>query len=133
MALWSLPWASSCTQDRLLKRGGSAWDWTWGLPAGGLRAEPHGLFLGVALRFPLEASLAGALAWALLPALYGVAAGLRPLPLGRPARLYAQAVGDALGPTALLAPVALLYAVPLGLALAALGLLALLGGHLGED
>ncbi len=91
------------------------------------------LFLGVALRFPLEASLTGALAWALLPALYGVAAGLRPLPLGRPARLYAQAVGDALGPTALLAPVALLYAVPLGLALAALGLLALLGGHLGED
>ncbi len=91
------------------------------------------LFLGVALRFPLEASLAGGLAWALLPALHGVAAGLWPLPLGRPARLYAQAVGDALGPAALLAPLALLYAVPLGLALAALGLLALLGGYLGED
>ncbi len=103
------------------RRAGLRPEPSWPLPGGG---RPRG---------PPEASLAGGLAWALLPALYGVAAGLRPLPLGRPARLYAQAVGDALGPTALLAPVALLYAVPLGLALAALGLLALLGGHLGED
>jgi|GEM_PF-624049 len=118
-------------QDRLLKRGGPAREYV---------SAFKGLLFGLALVALLGGavhgvllSLAGGLAWALLPALYGVAAGLRPLPLGRPARLYAQAVGDALGPTALLAPVALLYAVPLGLALAALGLLALLGGHLGED
>ncbi|BDG25271.1 hypothetical protein [Thermus thermophilus] len=118
-------------QDRLLKRGGTAREYV---------SAFKGLLFGLALVVLLGGgslgvllSLAGGLAWALLPALYGVAAGLRPLPLGRPARLYAQAVGDALGPAALLAPVALLYAVPLGLALAALGLLALLGGHLGED
>ncbi|WP_244347322.1 hypothetical protein [Thermus thermophilus] len=118
-------------QDRLLKRGGPAREYV---------SAFKGLLFGLALVVLLGGgslgvllSLAGGLAWALLPALYGVAAGLRPLPLGRPARLYAQAVGDALGPAALLAPVALLYAVPLGLALAALGLLALLGGHLGED
>ncbi|BDG29972.1 hypothetical protein [Thermus thermophilus] len=118
-------------QDRLLKRGGPAREYV---------SAFKGLLFGLALVVLLGGgslgvllSLAGGLAWALLPALYGVAAGLRPLPLGRPARLYAQAVGDALGPAALLAPVALLYAAPLGLALAALGLLALLGGHLGED
>lgn len=118
-------------QDRLLKRGGTAREYVDAF---------KGLLFGLALVALLGGavhgvllSLAGGLAWALLPALYGVAAGLRPLPLGRPARLYAQAVGDALGPTALLAPVALLYAAPLGLALTALGLLALLGGHLGED
>ncbi|BCP99144.1 hypothetical protein TthHB5008_b22160 (plasmid) [Thermus thermophilus] len=118
-------------QDRLLKRGGPAREYV---------SAFKGLLFGLALVVLLGGgslgvllSLAGGLAWALLPALYGVAAGLRPLPLGHPARLYAQAVGDALGPAALLAPVALLYAVPLGLALAALGLLALLGGHLGED
>lgn len=118
-------------QDRLLKRGGPAREYV---------SAFKGLLFGLALVVLLGGavhgvllSLAGGLAWALLPALYGVAAGLRPLPLGRPARLYAQAVGDALGPAALLAPVALLYAAPLGLALTALGLLALLGGHLGED
>ncbi|BCZ90770.1 hypothetical protein [Thermus thermophilus] len=118
-------------QDRLLKRGGPAREYV---------SAFKGLLFGLALVVLLGGgslgvllSLAGGLAWALLPALYGVAAGLRPLPLGRPARLYAQAVGDALGPAALLAPVALLYAAPLGLALAALGLLALLGGHLEED
>lgn len=118
-------------QDRLLKRGGTAREYVDAF---------KGLLFGLALVALLGGavhgvllSLAGGLAWALLPALYGVAASLWSLPLGRPARLYAQAVGDALGPTALLAPVALLYAVPLGLALAALGLLALLGGYLGED
>ncbi len=118
-------------QDRLLKRGG---------PARGYVSAFKGLLFGLALVVLLGGgslgvflSLAGGLAWALLPALYGVAASLWSLPLGRPARLYAQAVGDALGPAALLTPLAFLYAVPLGLALAALGLLALLGGYLGED
>ncbi|GAA5336204.1 hypothetical protein Thermus77412_08860 [Thermus antranikianii] len=118
-------------QDRLLKRGGTAREYVDAF---------KGLLFGLALVALLGGavhgvllSLAGGLAWALLPALYGVAASLWSLPLGRPARLYAQAVGDALGPAALLTPLAFLYAVPLGLALAALGLLALLGGHLGED
>ncbi len=118
-------------QDRLLKRGGTAREYVDAF---------KGLLFGLALVALLGGavhgvllSLAGGLAWALLPALYGVAASLWSLPLGRPARLYAQAVGDALGPAALLTPLAFLYAVPLGLALAALGLLALLGGYLGED
>lgn len=118
-------------QDRLLKRGGTAREYVDAF---------KGLLFGLALVVLLGGavhgvllSLAGGLAWALLPALYGMISRLGPLPLGRPARLYAQAVGDALGPAALLAPLAFLYAVPLGLALAALGLLALLGGHLEED
>lgn len=118
-------------QDRLLKRGGLAREYV-----GAFKGLLFGLalvaLLGGAVHGVLP-SLAGGLAWVLLPALYGVAASLWPLPLGRPARLYAQAVGDALGPAALLAPLAFLYALPLGLALAALGLLALLGGYLGED
>jgi hypothetical protein len=119
------------TQERLLARGGAAREYV-----GAFKGVLFGLALAVLLGGGLHdvlPSLAGGLAYALLPGLYGVAASLWPLPLGRAARLYAQAMGDALGPAALLAPLALLYHPPLGLALLWLGALSLLGGHLGRE
>ncbi len=118
------------TQDRLLKRGGSAWDWT-----GAFRRVVYGLsltlFLGVALRFPLEASLTGALAWALLPSLWGALALYRPLPLGEASRLYALAWGDALFWLGAFAPLAFYLGAPLlGALLLVPALFWALGRHL---
>lgn len=100
------------TQDRLLRRGGSAWDWT-----GAFRRVIYGvsfaLFLGVALHAPLAASLTGGLAWALLPSLWGALSLYRPLPLGEASRLYALAWGDSLFWLSAFAPLAFYLGVPL--------------------
>jgi len=87
-ALWFLS-----LQDRLLREGGSQEEYAVGFSL---------IFQGLALSALLGAfglgalhGLGAGLAWALLPALYGVLAGYRPLPMGEAARLYALVWGDA--------------------------------------
>ncbi|MDM7324921.1 MAG: hypothetical protein P3W93_008095 [Thermus sp.] len=107
LALWFV-----AVQERLLQKGGSAWDWKdafkgvlWGLGAMAL--------LGGLLGYPPHAALLSGLTWALLPGLYGALALYRPsLPYGGAALLYFLAWADALPWVALLAPLGLLSPYP---------------------
>jgi hypothetical protein len=125
-------------QDRLLREGGSQEEYAVGFSL---------VFQGLALSALLGAfgpgllhGLGAGLAWALLPALYGVLARYWALPMGDAARLYALAWGDAFW---WLPPVGLLLSVasgpglegltePFPMALVGLGVLALFRGGLLE-
>jgi len=123
-------------QDRLLREGGSQEEYAVGFSL---------VFQGLALSALLGAfgpgvlhGLGAGLAWALLPAVYGVLARYWALPMGDAARLYALAWGDAFF---WLPPAGLLLSVvsepgleglmkPFPMALVGLGTLALFRGGL---
>lgn len=106
LALWMV-----AVQDRLLKRGGASEEWMagfrrvlWGLLVLALASSIYGI--------PPHVALAGGLAWALLPGLYGALSLYRPLPYGEAALLYLVAWADALWGVAVLFPLVLLSPYP---------------------
>lgn len=106
LALWMV-----VVQDRLLKQGGASEEWM-----AGFRRVLWGLlglaFMGGVYGFPPHVALAGGLAWALLPGLYGALSLYRPLPYGKAALFYLVAWADALWWVAFLFPLVLLSPYP---------------------
>ena len=106
LALWMV-----AVQERLLRQGGASEEWMaafrrilWGLLVLAFLASVYG--------FPPHVTLAGGLAWVLLPGLYGALSLYRPLPYGEAAFLYLVAWADALWGVAILFPLVLISPYP---------------------